>query len=523
MHRLPLVCLVISLAACDVAGVVTGPPEAPDGPVSRRLSVSLSVGDGQASVIGMRPVLDPLITRPQPGARVLDYELVGDDGQVLAAGHVSDPRQVAAEWMEAGSFRHAVAQRARSLVHLDLPALDGEVVLRDDTGAVVASVFVAGGSPAPQALGGDALAGLGPAQLISGGGDRATGLDILMLPDGYTAGELAAFQADAAHHVDVLFADLDYAAYRDRINVWRLDVPSNESGIDEGGVARDTAFDTGRSDTIERLVYFLTAEGQAAAEELGRQNGAEQVVVISNTDGYGGSGGATAVVARGSPEVSGHEIGHSMLALADEYDYGSDAACSSGSTGPNVSASADRAQIPWAALIAADTPLPTPADAAAGVVGAYEGAGYCTTGRFRPQHDCLMRTLGVGMCAVCRGALDATMASLGGGGGGDPGGEDPGAGDPGAGDPGGGVACDSGYTCGDHGYAPDQCYEGWQCDAAGACLSYVGECVADPGAGGGGACESGYTCGDYGYAPDQCYEGWQCDPVGECLLYTGGC
>src|SRR5688572_17315664 len=84
VHRLPVVYLATLSAACDVAGVVTGPPEAPDEPVSRRLSVSLSLAAGQASVIGMSPVLDPVIALPRPGARVLDYELVGDDGQVLA-------------------------------------------------------------------------------------------------------------------------------------------------------------------------------------------------------------------------------------------------------------------------------------------------------------------------------------------------------------------------------------------------------------------------------------------------------
>lgn len=80
MHRLPVICLGFLLAACDVAGVVTGPPDAPDGPIARRLSVSLSLGGGQASVLSMRRVLDPVVALPRPGARMLVYQLVADDG-----------------------------------------------------------------------------------------------------------------------------------------------------------------------------------------------------------------------------------------------------------------------------------------------------------------------------------------------------------------------------------------------------------------------------------------------------------
>jgi C1A family cysteine protease len=32
------------------------------------------------------------------------------------------------------------------------------------------------------------------------------------------------------------------------------------------------------------------------------------------------------------------------------------------------------------------------------------------------------------------------------------------------------------YNCADYGFAPNQCYSGWVCDAAGSCLSYAGSC-----------------------------------------------
>jgi C1A family cysteine protease len=35
-------------------------------------------------------------------------------------------------------------------------------------------------------------------------------------------------------------------------------------------------------------------------------------------------------------------------------------------------------------------------------------------------------------------------------------------------------ACD--YKCADYGFSSNECYQGWKCDAAGQCLSYVGSC-----------------------------------------------
>jgi len=43
----------------------------------------------------------------------------------------------------------------------------------------------------------------------------------------------------------------------------------------------------------------------------------------------------------------------------------------------------------------------------------------------------------------------------------------------------------------------------------------------DNGGGGGGPTTCDYKCSDYGYSPNECYQGWQCDTAGACLSYTG--
>jgi hypothetical protein len=548
LHFLPATALL--LAGCDLTTTVTG-PSASDQPVMQQQSVVLSLGGGQVRVVESRPASGAEHVPPRLSGRGLRYQLLGDAG-VIASGSVEDPRQVMVEWSEDGvSLQNAVASRTDPMVRIDLPAVDGELLLSDDSG-FIGSTWVTVEPPAPQRLG-SIHAELSPV-LVSGSGDTATALDVLFLPDGYTAGELTQFAADIDNHLNVLFANPDWGAYRGSINLWRLDVPSNQSGIGEAGVPLDTAFGVARSTSITRLIQIASTAGQAAADQAGRRIGAEKVVVIANTAQHGGAGGPIPVVARVSPDALGHELGHSLLHLADEYSYYGGGGCDRSQPEINVAFSASPSQIPWANLITASTPLPTPDSAPSGTIGAFQGADYCQTGAYRPEHDCLMRSLGAPMCAVCRAALDRYMAGRTGGDSGDGGGDD-----------GDGDACT--YTCHDYGYAPGQCYQGWQCD--GYCLSNIGTCegdgdgdTTDPGtdtddsceytcadydyaAGqcedgwqcladgcihevgtcggdtGGGACE--YTCGDYDYGPGECYEGWTCDSAGECLLYTGDC
>jgi hypothetical protein len=43
------------------------------------------------------------------------------------------------------------------------------------------------------------------------------------------------------------------------------------------------------------------------------------------------------------------------------------------------------------------------------------------------------------------------------------------------------------------------------------------------GGGGGGPTTCVYKCSDYGFTAGQCYQGWQCDAQGQCLSDVGSC
>jgi hypothetical protein len=235
-------------------------------------------------------------------------------------------------------------------------------------------------------------------------GPAAARMDYVFVGDGYTAAEMGKWQADAKLVIDGFMADPLFAANRGAMNVRRVDVVSNQSGVDEidRGIYRDTAMD-GQFGcyNIDRLLCVNTTKvfnlvGAALAPDQ-----RDVIVVISNSTRYGGSGGAVATLSMHaqSTEVALHEIGHTAFKLADEYDYGTCDLSREPSEG-DVSLNYTR-NVKWGSQIAAATPVPTPLNTYAnGTVGTFRGGQYCTSGKYRPTENSRMRTLGYPWHAV---------------------------------------------------------------------------------------------------------------------------
>jgi hypothetical protein len=260
-------------------------------------------------------------------------------------------------------------------------------------------------------------------------------VDVVILGDGYTAGQSAKFNADAGRLEADFFSIPPYKEYRSFVNVTRLFVASARSGADHppylascvgddpsccadpdmlADPLRGTFVDTalgGRfcSYGIHRLAVVDEAAVLAAASAA---PGWDRLFVLLNDTTYGGSGGSISVstVNADSTDVARHEYGHSFTGLADEYetpfpdypdcsDLGGGEPCE-----PNVTDQTSRAQIKWAPWIAASTPVPTPEGnpAFATTAGLYQGARFRSAGMYRHRdHDCLMNVLGVPFGEVC--------------------------------------------------------------------------------------------------------------------------
>jgi hypothetical protein len=256
---------------------------------------------------------------------------------------------------------------------------------------------------------------------ILNSGSSATRMDYVFIGDGYTAAEMDKWRADAQKVINGFLADPLFNANRSSMNIHRVDVASNQSGVDEldKGIYRDTAMDGEFACyNIERLLCVNNTKATNIAASVLAPDARDVIVVIANSTRYGGSGGAVATLSMhaSSIEVALHEIGHTAFALADEYEYGT---CSTSSepTEANVSLNGTRS-VKWGSMISGSTAVPTGLGVYPnGTVGAFQGGQYCTTGKYRPTENSRMRTLGYPWHAVNEGAVQKVFAKYTGSGG----------------------------------------------------------------------------------------------------------
>lgn len=168
-----------------------------------------------------------------------------------------------------------------------------------------------------------------PVALVSSG-PSARRLDLVLFAEGYPAAEEAKFDRDADAIVRHLGEVEPWSRYAGLVNIWKVFVPSTEAGIDQpdAGLRRDTAFGCGYGcdlvgTTAERLICCdetLVTDGIEGSAAF-----ADGVLMLINETRYGGSGGLLYSTAYTGDtlalQVAAHELGHSLLALWDEYGY----------------------------------------------------------------------------------------------------------------------------------------------------------------------------------------------------------
>ena len=261
--------------------------------------------------------------------------------------------------------------------------VDGGILPVNDTNPLEAAVKLQSAAPAP-AYNSETILNNGPTE---------NRIDLVLLGDGYTEQELANYINHANNMVNGFFNEGVLNNYQSYFNVHRVDVISNESGVDNdpNGILRDTALDmTYYCSNIARLLCVSVAKAIEAASNAPET---DQILALANSTTYGGAGYASADLGtvagnNGSAlEVAIHEFGHSFANLADEYSYGGPETY----TGPELVA-ANVSIYEKSEMQANESKWYRWFDATG--VDTFEGGNYSVYGVFRPTADSKMRNLG---------------------------------------------------------------------------------------------------------------------------------
>ena len=272
---------------------------------------------------------------------------------------------------------------------------------------------------------------LGTTKIVDHGPDSSR-WNLVIVGDGYRSTEMATYHTDVENFLTELRNSVPFNELFCGINVYRIDVTSTDSGADDPGCAGGAAVTAATYFDATYCSIFggvpmdrlLTVDaGSVLSVVNARVPLKHSVICIVNSAKYGGSGGAIATCASGSPEVALHEMCHSAFGLADEYGGDGSATPAGEPPEPNVTRDTNRATNKWRALIAATTPMPSQCDAtctsstcvspatppAAGAVGTYEGGKYANCNVYRPLPNCRMRSNNVGFCPVCANVVRAVL------------------------------------------------------------------------------------------------------------------
>ena len=259
--------------------------------------------------------------------------------------------------------------------------------------------------------------------MVSGEPSRC--VDIVLVPEGYAAGERGKFEQACVRFADELFSFPPYDGLRDKFNVRGVWAPSADSGVTLPGddVWLDTA--VGATFWTFGIERYQTVEDFQRVRDIAACAPYDCIYILSNTAKYGGGGiyNFYGISSANHPQSTGrvyvHEFGHLFAGLGDEYvggvAYNDMYPAGVEPWEPNLTTLTDFGSKEWSRMLDASTPVPTPlSEGGARLLGVYEGGGYVARGVYRPWPNCLMNNLHriEEFCPVCDAAIRSQIRRL---------------------------------------------------------------------------------------------------------------
>ena len=233
------------------------------------------------------------------------------------------------------------------------------------------------------------------------GGSPEKCIDVVIVPEGYTADQMELFYKDAGNAVNSLFSHEPFKTFQDRFNILAVELASKdgEVSVPKEGLWTETALSSHFS-TFYSDRYLTTLRLRQLHDKLAGVP-YEHIIILANTDVYGGGGIfnsytlTTAHHAQFAPVVV-HEFGHSFGGLADEYYYDD-----------QYEQYYNSDTEPWEPNLTTKVDFDSKWKDMMPEAGLYEGGGYMSKGVWRGFPDCRMKTNSYHeFCPVCRRSLE---------------------------------------------------------------------------------------------------------------------
>ena len=237
---------------------------------------------------------------------------------------------------------------------------------------------------------------------------------IVFLSEGYTSPEMDKYRANVDTVVNGFFKFKPFKTYKNYFKIYRIDIASQESGIDDlkTGVYKNTAFDGSVNASHEGLFSSFSKIQDTLTKYLPQW---QYCITVFNTDINAGAASpsdheADIGASFNMVNTAVHEFGHIFSNLSDEYIISGSPAPTSAPE-PNVAIAPDTARsgthaVKWWKWLTPGVEMPTdfynPGNY--DVVGLFSGAKYSAQA-YRPEMFCMMLNAQGPYCRICTEAI----------------------------------------------------------------------------------------------------------------------